>query len=111
MVSDYLFPAVVILLKFVYKLAIGRSVSGVDFFRALLNFPIDLAFLALSFAAVILSYFQTVWIHPLSMKDSLTVFLAYVALSALVTFFVRNSENNFDIDRNGELHPVPKTPS
>jgi hypothetical protein len=53
MVSDYLFPAVVILLKFVYKLAIGRSVSGVDFFRALLNFPIDLAFLALSFAAAI----------------------------------------------------------
>jgi hypothetical protein len=101
MFSEYVFPASVVVLKFVYKLALGRPVSKVEFFRAILNFPVDLAFLALSFSAIILSFLQVRGRIPISARDGFAFFLIYIVLTAIVTLMARQSDNEFEIDNHG----------
>ncbi|WP_284420234.1 MULTISPECIES: hypothetical protein [unclassified Bradyrhizobium] len=100
MVVDYLFPGSVVILKFLFKLLIGRSVTAVDFFRAVLSFPIDLAFLALSFAAIVLSFLQAREKIAIEPKQSLGCFVFCIAVCAVVAILVRKSESKFDQDSN-----------
>lgn len=100
MFADYAFPSTVVLLKFILKLALEDRVNKVDTAKALLGFPIDLAYLAISFLAVILSHVQANGEHHASVRLALAIFVAYVAGAALVTIFSKKSERAFIEEKN-----------
>jgi hypothetical protein len=100
MLVDYTFPATVALLKFLFRLFINQAVTRVDVARALLAFPIDLAFLGLSFSSVFLGYMQSRISEPLSLKAALDLFLIYIVGAAFVTVFSKLSDSAFIVDRH-----------
>jgi hypothetical protein len=99
MIVDYTLPGSVVALKFLFKLYIAQNVNKVDFFRAILNFPIDLAFLAISFAALVLPYMQVRQANPLSTKEVLFWFVAYVFSAFVVTLLTKKSDHAFVLDK------------
>jgi hypothetical protein len=99
MFSDYLFPCSVLAVKFLFRLAAGQHVSRVVLVRAILSFPVDLAFLALSFLAVLLTYLQARAPFPLSTKDILGVFLVSIVAAFLVQLFARKSDDQYTLEK------------
>jgi nitric oxide reductase large subunit len=95
MVADYALPGSVIALKFLFRLSIGQQVTRVELFKAMLAFPVDLAFLAISFAAIILPYMQARPENPLSTKDVMFWFLTYIVAAFVVTILTRHSDKAF----------------
>jgi hypothetical protein len=51
---DLAFPGTVMVLKLLFKLFIEQQVKAVDIAKAILAFPIDIAFLSFSFGAAII---------------------------------------------------------
>lgn len=99
MFGEYFFPGTVVLLKFVLRLVVNQAASKVDFFRALLSFPIDLVFLALSFSAIMLARTQTGPIH-IDTKTQLSVFIAFIVAAVIVTTFSKVSDHKFNVDKS-----------
>lgn len=100
MLADYLLPATVILLKLFFRLFIGHSANKVDLAKVALAFPIDLAFLSISFSAVFLGYMQSRVSNPLSTKSVLGIFLLYVLAAGIVALFVKKSDGAFILDKH-----------
>ena len=88
------------ILKFLFRLSIEQSSTKVDLFKAVLNFPIDLAFLAISFAAIILTQMQSRSANPLATKEVLLWFVGYVVAAFVATLFARKSDQAFEADEN-----------
>lgn len=44
-------PVILLLLKFAFKLWVGETLDGINFWKAILQSPIDVGFLSLSFVA------------------------------------------------------------
>jgi hypothetical protein len=95
MIADYVLPGSVIALKFLFRLFIGQQVTKTEVFKAILSFPVDLAFLAVSFSAIILPGMQTRPTNPLSTKDVMYLFVVYIVIAFVVTAFSRHSDNAF----------------
>jgi hypothetical protein len=99
MSGEYIFPGTIVLLKFVLRLGLNRNVTGVDFFRAVLSLPTDIAFLALSFSAIILTYLQTRAPVRLDTKSSLALFAILLLVTVIVTMFAKKSDDNFVLEK------------
>jgi small-conductance mechanosensitive channel len=80
-------------------LAFRRSTAALVF-KAILNFPVDLAFLAISFSAIILPYMQARLQNPISTKDVMFWFVLYVVAALVVTVLSRHSDKAFVADKN-----------
>jgi hypothetical protein len=100
MLADYILPATVVLLKLFFRLYAGHSANKVDFAKVALAFPIDLAFLAISFSAIFLGFMQSRLPDPLSTRAVLGIFLLYVLAAGCVTVLVRKSDGAFVVDRH-----------
>jgi hypothetical protein len=98
---DYALPGSVIALKFLFRLSVGQEVKKVDLFKAILNFPVDLAFLAVSFAAIILPYMQSRPVNPISTKEVMLWFALYIVAAFVVTIFTKSSDKAFVLEKNG----------
>jgi hypothetical protein len=100
MLADLAFPGTVMLLKFVSKILIEQEVKAVDFFKALLSFPIDIAFLSLSFgSAVLLSILGRSSVAAAG-KTLLAFVLACLIFSLITIMFCRKSDRAFTNERN-----------
>ena len=69
-------------------------------YKAALSFPIDLAFLAISFSAVFLGYLQSQTTNPLSTGATLGIFVLYIVVGGVVTLLVKKSDGAFVLDRH-----------
>ena len=82
MSAEYLLPGSVLLLKFLFRLLVDQSPRLVDFFKALIAFPVDMTFLAFSFGAATL-------VHASAGKESnvrmIITFVVGAVIAALVT--------------------------
>ena len=72
------------LLKLATKLFVGRSAKPFDLFKALVVFPIDMTFLALSFGAALLYARAPSQINAGSVK-AMFVFFGFCAILTIVT--------------------------
>jgi len=106
MVADYALPGSVIALKFLFRLSIGQQVTRVELFKAMLSFPIDLAFLAISFSAIILPYMQARPENPLSTRDVMFWFLTYIVTAFVVTILTRHSDKAFAEAKKENILPA-----
>lgn len=95
---EHLLPGTVIALKLFFRLFVGQTVNRVEAARVVLAFPIDLAFLAVSFAAVFLGHLQVKTQNPLSTSSVLGLFLLYVIVAGCVTLFSKKSDCAFILD-------------
>jgi uncharacterized membrane protein (DUF106 family) len=93
--GEYVLPASVVILKLLFRLAVGEEISRVSIFRAVLNFPIDLVFLGISFSVIILSYLQLDTVHPWSTKDVLSCFAILIVAAVIVTACSKSSDKLF----------------
>jgi hypothetical protein len=98
--ADCILPATVVLLKLFLRLYAGQSANKVDFAKVALTFPMDLAFLAISFSAIFLGFMQTRITQPLPTRAVLGIFLLYVLAAGLVTVLVKKSDGAFVVDRH-----------
>ena len=72
----------------------------------MLSFPIDLAFLAISFSAIILPYMQARPENPLSTRDVMFWFLTYIVIAFVVTIFTRHSDKAFAEAKKENILPA-----
>jgi hypothetical protein len=100
MPADYILPGTVVLLKLFFRLFVGHSASRIEIAKAALAFPIDLAFLAISFSAVFLGYMQSRAVSPLSTGATLGIFVLYILAGGTVALFVKKADGAFVMDRH-----------
>jgi hypothetical protein len=92
---EFVLPAALLILKFCMKLWIDKSANWVDFLRALLAFPIDVAFLALSFGSALIYGLPAGVLNSGSLKKILTYVVLAVTVCAAVTFCCRQADDAF----------------
>lgn len=95
---DLLFPGSVLLLKFIFKLTIEQEVKTADASKALLNFPLDLAFLAFSFAAAILYAVPPTEINAGSVKSMFGILISAIVVLALITLTCKKSDRAYTLE-------------
>lgn len=94
--GDLLFPGMVMILKLVTKLFVGRSASSFDFMKAMVVFPIDITFLALSFGAAILYATPPDQIRVGSIRLMFLFFGSCVILAVVTTALCQKSDKALD---------------
>jgi hypothetical protein len=100
MFAELAFPGTIMLLKFVSKIVIEQEVRVVDFFKALLSFPIDIAFLSLSFgSAVLLSILAKSPVETVG-KEILAIVIGCLIFSLITIMFCKESDRAFTNERN-----------
>lgn len=99
--GDLLFPGSVMLLKFIFKLLIEQEVRLSDALKALLNFPLDLAFLAFSFGAAILYSMpaSAPALQVATMKAILGSMIAAIVVLSILAMMCRKSDKAFTGER------------
>lgn len=85
-VWDYLLPGSVIMLKFGLRMTTDQETNGADTLKAILIFPVDIAFLSLSYGSAILYSAQNAPTSALPVKGVLTI--AFVAIALLLPVIV-----------------------
>lgn len=88
---EYILPIVLLLLAFLYKLFIHRSVTPAMFVLLLLEFPVDIAFLINSFIVA--------YIIRTRSAAHLAYFIGFLTMTILVVFSWRQSTKWFESDR------------
>lgn len=96
----FVFAFLLVVLKFVLKLSTARTMTKVDVFKALLSFPLDLAFLGLSFGVAYIGRIPNV-APTTSIHAILAIFLAYIVYACVVAAVCRRSDVLFNRDENG----------
>ena len=86
-------PIVLLALAFLLKLLIDRTATIPYFVHALLELPVDIAFLATSF--VVAFTIAT----PSSVKSGLLTFCLYISVAVVLVFIWRRSMYLFECDR------------
>jgi hypothetical protein len=99
--THYLFALALVILKLGLKVGAGRSMTRVDMARAILNFPLDLAFLGLSFGIVYITSMQTKHLPTATTEKVLLVFSLYIAFGIFVALICRKSDMLFNKDESG----------
>jgi len=79
-------------LKFLYKLFIEQEVKWADGFRAFCVFPIDMAFLSLSFFAAFIYSAPIEKLNLTSSKDMLALFVFLLVITVIVTVLCKKSD-------------------
>ncbi len=85
-------PGALLLVGFLLKLFIDRTASVADIILALLELPVDMAFLATSFVAG----FSIA--NPTHASDGILTFCVYLAATVLVVVFWRRSRRYYTSD-------------
>jgi len=83
------------------KLFVDQQVRGIDLLRAFLMFPIDLAFLALSFGVAVFSYVQTKNNTAVNSEGLLVIFVVFVIANLIVIAVAKKSDKAFVEERKG----------
>ncbi|WP_175907997.1 hypothetical protein [Burkholderia seminalis] len=99
--THYLFALVLVILKLGLKVGAGRSMTRIDMVRAILTFPLDLAFLGLSFGIVYIMSMQTKHQPAATTEEVLLVFSLYITFGIFVALICRKSDMLFNKDENG----------
>lgn len=98
--ADIIFPGSVMLLKFFFKLLIEGELRLSDALKALLTFPLDLAFLAFSFGAAILySIPATTTVQVATMKLIFSLVIAAVVILSILVMMCKKSDKEFTGER------------
>ncbi|WP_406868149.1 hypothetical protein [Paraburkholderia fungorum] len=96
----YIFPGAVVVLKFLLKLWTNQQSSKVDIVRALVVFPVDVTFLALSFIAAACSKWQITNQAPASTYMVLSAAVVYIVVIILTVVLTKESDRAYIGDRN-----------
>ncbi len=91
---EILLPSAILLLAFLLKLFINRSVKAPDVIKSILELPVDIVFLALSLIAA------TIISGQLEVEVGLVLFICYIVGAVFVVIMWRNSEKLFEADRH-----------
>lgn len=91
--DSFTFPVLLLALLFAFKVLIGQSVSVVVFIRTLLELPIDIVFVSLSFIVAFILFSGP------DVSAGLRYFIIYIIVAALVVFLCRRSVQTFESDR------------
>ena len=89
---DFALPGSIIVLKFGLKMTTDQETNGADTLKALLAFPVDIAFLSLSYGSAVLYTAQNASNEPASVKAILTVAFVAIALLLIVLVLSKKSE-------------------
>jgi hypothetical protein len=95
MLWEIAFPGSVMILKLVFKIVIEQQLKAVDVTKALLAFPIDIAFLSFSFGAAML------YARPVGSIAVGTILTFAIALLAVTTVFAKKSDQSFTLSKFG----------
>ncbi len=96
MATEIILPGILLVLAFFLKLSIDREVDIPSSIYAMLELPVDVAFLATSFIAA----FTISATQPDSEKG-FVYFICYVLLAGLAIFLWRKSSRQFDAGNHG----------
>jgi hypothetical protein len=89
---DYMLPGSIIMLKFGLRMTTDQETNGVDTLKAIMVFPVDIAFLSLSYGSAILYSGQMHSTAPTPVKAILSAAFIAVALLIPVIVVARKSE-------------------
>ncbi|HEM8293264.1 hypothetical protein [Providencia sp. SP181] len=89
---DILLPVVLLALAFFLKLLIDRASTAPIFIQSLMELPVDIAFLAMSFAVA-----YTIKAGD-KFGEGLLLFITYIIATILIVFFWRRSNACFERD-------------
>jgi hypothetical protein len=101
MLADYILPGSVILLKFGLRITTDTETNTPDTLRALMVFPIDIAFLSLSYGSAILYSSQNLSADPHTVKAIVAAAFLAIVLLLPVIVISKKAERAFVIDRYG----------
>ena len=93
--ANYLFPGTIILLKFMLKLFVEQETNKVDLYKALLAFPVDAAFLSVSFASAVLVTITKANPNVIPLYESWGIFAFGLCILIPVIVLCRKSERAF----------------
>jgi hypothetical protein len=97
------FPGSVMLLKLVFKITIEQQLKPVDVAKAILAFPIDIAFLSFSFGAAILYARPIATMRQDTPRDMAMMIVVAVALLVITTTFAKKSDASFTLSHFGMM--------
>lgn len=97
--ATYLFPCSIIVLKLLLKLFVGQDANRVDVYKALLAFPIDAAFLSVSYASAILLAITNAQPNSMPVVTSWAIFSFGMCMLIPVIALCRKSEKAFITDK------------
>ncbi|MCA6120346.1 hypothetical protein J6500_00280 [Bradyrhizobium sp. WSM 1704] len=86
-------------LKLLFKLFIEQQVKPVDVAKAILAFPIDIAFLSFSFGAAILYAKPPSTIHTGTVREMFVVLLLSIMVLMLCTVLAKKSDMAFTLNK------------
>jgi hypothetical protein len=93
------FPGTVLLLKLAFKLTIEQELDAVDVAKALLSFPVDIAFLSFSFGAALLYAKPVSEMHDGTVRNMFVALILAVILLVCTTVFSKKSDKAFTLER------------
>lgn len=96
---DLAFPGTVMVLKLLFKLFIEQSVKPVDIAKAILAFPIDIAFLSFSFGAAILYAKPPSSIQIGTIREMFVVLLIAIIALMIITVLAKKSDAAFTLNK------------
>jgi hypothetical protein len=99
MMWDIAFPGTVMLLKLVFKITIEQQIKPVDVAKAVLAFPIDIAFLAFSFGAALLYARPLGVMHTNGIRQMFVALVVAIILLVITTVFSKKSDNAFTLEK------------
>ncbi len=97
---EILLPGAILVLAFVFKLFVDRIATAPDFIKALLELPVDIAFLAISLVAAFTISNRS------RAAEGLFAFVIYVVVAVLAVVLWRRSLSLFDADNHWSLAGV-----
>ena len=96
-----MFPSSVMLLKLVVKQFSDQETKLLDIFKALLAFPIDIAFLSMAFGSAIISlHYKSASVA--FFKGSLVFLVVCVILAIVVTVVCKKADRAFALDKTSK---------
>lgn len=101
-VWDYLLPGSVIMLKFGLRVTTDQETNGADTLKAILVFPVDIAFLSLSYGSAILYSAQTSQASALPVKGVITIVFVAIALLLPIIVVSKKSERALILAKTGK---------
>ncbi|WP_417612753.1 hypothetical protein [Parasphingorhabdus sp.] len=86
LIWDYLLPGSIIMLKFGLRMTTDQETNGADTLKAIMVFPVDIAFLSLSYGSAILYTSEISTATTIPVKAVLTT--AFIAIALLLPVIV-----------------------
>lgn len=99
LLADYMLPGIIMLLKFAMRMSTDSETNAADTARALIVFPIDIAFLALSYGSAVLYSAPPNDINQNTMKIIIIIILIAIFLLFPVTLLAKKAERSFVLEK------------